>query len=165
MEAAITALETMVKMAYNDPRAENPDFVGVRWGLDGLEAYATDVGDISRSGLPDEYFYQGWMGCHAIYPQISGRACVAVFLKRLGESETFQKEISMQILTAVGEYRAARAAWGEYERHLGNEETAEASNSWLIDEHRRADAAAIHRAIEHETAAVAEIKKGLTAIS
>lgn len=101
--------------------------------------------------------------CHAIYPQISGRTSVAVYLERLGKSGTFPEEINSHILAAAGEYGAARAAWGEYEKHLGNEETTEVSDSWMIEEHRLAGATAIRLSIEHEQAAIDQIQEALAA--
>jgi hypothetical protein len=163
-ESALTVLETIVRMAHDDPRATNPDFAGAAFGLSGLEAYATDVGDMSKSGKPDVYFESGWMGCHAIYPQISGRAAAALFLKRLGESGIFQTQVNAQILAAAKAYHAARAAWGEYERHLGNEEAAEVSDSWMIEARRLAGAAAIHKAIKHEKTAISQIQRVLTIV-
>jgi len=160
-ESAVEALEAIVQMVTDDPRAQNPDFDGVKWGL---EAYADDVGDMSRSGKPDEYFYGGWLGCHAIYPQISGRASAAVYLERLGKSSIFPGAINEHILVAAEAYQAARAAWGEYEKHLGNEETAEASDSWMVEEHRLAGAAAIRQAIEHERAAIDQVRQALVAV-
>ena len=163
-ESAIETLETIVQMATDDPRAQNPDFDGVKWGLEGLETYAADVSDISKSGKEDEYFYGGWLGCHAIYPQISGRASAAVYLERLGKSSIFPGAINEHILAAAAAYGAARAAWGDYEKHLGNEEVAEASDSWLIEEHRLAGAAAIRRALEHEKVAIDQVQQALAAI-
>jgi DNA-binding transcriptional MerR regulator len=163
-ESAIETLRAIVQMATADPRAQNPDFDGVKWGLAGLEAYAADVGDTSKSGKEDEYFYGGWLGCHAIYPQISGRASAAVYLERLGRSGIFPGAINERVLAAAGAYGAARAAWGEYEKHLGNEETAEASDSWMVEEHRLAGVAAIRRAIEHEREAVDQVQQALAAI-
>jgi DNA-binding transcriptional MerR regulator len=163
-ESAIKALETIIQMATDDPRAQNPDFDGVKWGLEGLEAYAADVGDMSKSGKPDEYFHGGWMGCHAIYPQISGRVSAAVYLERLGKASIFPGVINERILAAAEAYQAARAAWGDYEKHLGNEEVAEASDSWLVEEHRLAGAAAIRQAIEQEREAIDEVQQALAAI-
>jgi DNA-binding transcriptional MerR regulator len=162
--SATEVLETMLTMAHDDPRAKNESWAGVRWGLEGLEAYAADVGDMSKSGVPGEYFYNGWMGCHAIYPQVSGRASAAVYLKRLAESEVFADGVNAHILAAAREYEAARAAWGEYEKHLGNEETAEASDSWMIEKHRLAGAAAIRQARAHEETALERVRQVLVAI-
>jgi len=163
-ESAIETLEAIVQMATDDPRAHNPGLDGVKWGLAGLEAYAADVGDTSKSGKEDEYFYGGWLGCHAIYPQISGRASAAVYLERLGKSGIFPGAINELILAAAGSYKDARAAWGKYEKHLGNEETAEASDSWTVEEHRLAGAAAIRQAVEHESQAIDQIQQALAAI-
>jgi DNA-binding transcriptional MerR regulator len=163
-ESAIETLEAIVQMATDDPRAKNPDFEGVKWGLEGLEAYAADVGDVSKAGKPGEYFYDGWLGCHAIYPQISGRASAAVYLERLGKSGIFPEAGNARVLAAAKSYGDARAAWGEYEKHLGNEETAEASDSWMVEEHRLAGAAAIRQAIEHEKMAIDQVQQVLAAI-
>jgi hypothetical protein len=163
-ESAVETLKTIVQMATKDPRAETPDFDGVKWGLEGLAAYAADVGDTSKSGKADEYFYGGWMGCHAIYPQVSGRASAAAYLERLGKSSIFPGAINVHIMAAAEAYGAARAAWGEYEKHLGNEETAEVSDSWMVEEHRLAGAAAIRKAIEHEKAAVDRVQQALDTI-
>jgi len=151
-------------MATDDPRARNPDCDGVLWGLEGVEAYAADVGDMSKLGKPDEYFYGGWMGCHAIYPQISGRTAAAVYLERAGKASIFTGAVNEHILAAADAYRAVRGAWGEYEKHLGNEEVAEASDSWMVEEHRLAGATAIRQAIAHERAALDQVQQTLALV-
>jgi hypothetical protein len=96
--------------------------------------------------------------------QESGRASAAAYLDRLGKSSIFPGAINKHILAAADAYGAARAAWGDYEKHLGNEEVAEASDSWMVEEHRLAGAAAIRQAIEHERVAIDEVQQALAAI-
>jgi DNA-binding transcriptional MerR regulator len=96
--------------------------------------------------------------------QISGRVSAAVYLERLGKASIFPGAINEHILAAAEAYQAARAAWGDYEKHLGNEEVAEASDNWLIEEHRLAGTAAIRRATEHEKTAIEQVQQALAAI-
>jgi hypothetical protein len=88
----------------------------------------------------------------------------AVCLKRLGGSGIFPGALSERILAAAESYGTARAAWGDYEKHLGNEEVAEASDSWMVEERRMAGAAAIRQAIEHEKAAIDRVQQALAVI-
>ena len=82
----------------------------------------------------------------------------------MGKSSIFPGAINERILAAADAYEAARAAWGDYEKHLGNEEMAEASGSWLVEEHRLAGAAAIRQAIEHEKAAIDQVQQALATV-
>jgi hypothetical protein len=157
-------MKNIVTFADNDPRATNKAFAGAHFGLAGIEAYASDIADISKSGKKDEYFQGGWLGCHNIYPQWTARQLTALYLKRA--SEQFDGGIRAKMLSAAKEYDAAHAAWKEWENHLGAfQRVRRPEDAWEDPEHRQAGAAAVYKALERERAAVAEIEKALREVS
>ncbi len=155
-ESAAQVMKMMVQFARNDPRANDDWSKGVKWGLEGIEAYAADIADMSKSGKKDVYFQAGWLGCHNIYPQVSGRLAAPAYLQRVAGE--FPDKVRAHILAAAAEYEAAGKAWREWETHLGRPAP---EGAWDDPDHRRAGAAAVRQAAEHEKAAVSKIKKAL----
>jgi len=163
-DSAVEVLRLIVQMATDDPRSHMERFEGVTWGLPGILAYADDVADMSKSGAKEGeggYFQGGWRGCHNIYPQMSGRPAAATYLERI--APLFAGEVRRHVLAAADQYDKATDAWREFERQLGRPLGDKHSEAWQDPTHRKAGAAAVRKAHERETAAVAEIKKGLVA--
>jgi hypothetical protein len=159
-EMATKVMRNIVMFAHNDPRANNNAFTGVHFGLAGIEAYASDIADLSKSGKKDEYFQAGWLGCHNIYPQWTARQLTGRYLKRA--SEQFAENIRMHVLAAAKQYEAAHAAWKEWERYLGAFELVKRpEDAWENPQHRKAGAVSVCKALESEKAAVAEIEQAL----
>jgi hypothetical protein len=162
-DTVIEIMERTVAWAQGDGRASTEWMNQGRFGLDGIEAYAADVADATKA--PD-YFYRGWLCCHAINRQTSGRRCAAAYFA--DAADLFPEPAASAMRAAAGQYEAASGAWADYRRALlgdgapiGEEEVTQA---WSDPAKRAEAAAAIRRAAEHEAAAVAEIEKALAAL-
>ena len=164
-QSAIDTLRTLVEYSVTDARAKIKRFAenGTTFGLAGLEAYAADIADLSKSGEKELYFQGGWRGCHDIYPQLGGRWSTENYLKRLATSGALSPEATRHVAAAAREYHAVCAAWEEYETHLADR-NKNANKAWSMKKHRLAGAAAIRKAIKHERAGLAEIEKALTVL-
>jgi hypothetical protein len=157
-ESAIEVLETVLTLATDDPRERREDLAGVKWGIEGIEAYIADIANLDLSGEKDVHFQAGWLGCHNIYPQFTGRLCTAVWLDRLGRGRVFQEDVSEHLLLAARAYERAYAAWQQWEGLLGRPGVAP-EGAWTIPENRRAGADAVRRALIHEKAALVELQR------
>jgi hypothetical protein len=129
-----------------------------QFGWEGIEAYAADIADSEKAR---DYFDAGWLGCHCIYRQITGRKCLAAYLRRAARE--FPPEARTHVLAAVKEYEAAWGAWQEWEKHLGQTKGV-GLNAWDDPAARQAGAAAIRRALGREQAAVAEVEQALALV-
>jgi len=163
-DAALTTLKMLVEYATNDPRAKNKRFQknATTFGLAGLEAYAADIADLSKSGRPDGYFQGGWRGCHNIYPQLGGRWSTENHLKRLATSGALNPEATKHVAAAAEDYHAVCAAWEEFETHLADR-NKDANKAWSTKANRLAGAAAVRKAIAHERAGLAHLRQALAA--
>ena len=162
---AVDVMKGIVRAATDDGRRERKEVPpDVKFGLAGIEAFAADVADTSKK--PDD-FDGGWLGCHAICPQISGRKSAAVYLSRVAGE--FPKTGRDHLLAAAKAYEAAFAAWREWGKHLGPNESrktlAQLKKAWRVKKNREAGAAAIRKALEREKAAIEEIKKALASLA
>ena len=159
-DVAIKVMKNIVMLAEHDPRADNKAFAGVHFGLAGIEAYANDIADLSKSGKKDEYFQAGWLGCHNIYPQWTARQLTGRYLDHT--SELFSEPVCGYMLSAAREYEAAHKAWKEWEKYLGAYKLINRpENAWEDPEHRKAGAAAVYKALACEKAVIVEIEKAL----
>jgi hypothetical protein len=161
-KSALEVLDVMAKVAKgNDPRRRPGDVV--IWGIDGVEAYAADLSDLSKSGASEEntgYFQGGWRGCHNIMPQISGRPAAAEYLRRA--SGLFEGETRAQILESADHYEEATRAWMEFDRQLGRAlDDMPHEEAWQDDGHRRAGADAVQGASVCEREALASLERAL----
>lgn len=157
--AAVATMNLMLQLSQDDPRAaQQPGWADVKWGLAGLEAFAADV---TNASLSPEKFYAGWLGCHAIYPQISGRYCSAVWLEKA--APLFAPRVQAHMREAAAAYERACGAWQRWEAMLGHEGLAP-RGTWADPQRRRAGGQAVRRAIDHEQAALEEIKKALATV-
>jgi hypothetical protein len=71
-----TLLQRTVAWSCNDGRATVEWMQDGAFGRAGLEAYAADVADLTKG--PD-FFNGGWLGCHCVNRQASGRQCAASY--------------------------------------------------------------------------------------
>jgi len=162
-KSRLEVMKMMVRVASgNDSRRQPND--GVKWGIDGIEAYAADVADMTKSGAGEDdggFFQSGWRGCHNIYPQMSGRPAAATYLKRI--APLFEESASRHILAAAAEYEKATKAWADFVGQLGRQRVADIDHTtaWTTPKFRKAGAAAIARAAAHERAAVSAIRDAL----
>jgi len=132
---------------------------GVRWGVDGIEAYAADLADMTKSGALEAdggFFQGGWRGCHNVYPQMSGRPAAATYLK--WAAGLFQGDLRKHILAAAGHYDEATAAWRAFAGQLGRDTERVAkvdhTTAWTNAKYRTAGAKAVAEAAQQERAAI-----------
>ena len=109
------------------------------------ECFAADVADTSKD--PDA-FDGGWLGCHAIMPQVSGRKCATVYLHRVAGE--FPAKARRHVLAAAGAYDAAFAAWQRWRERLGPDDACKTLDDlkkrWRVRARRRAGSCSTTRA-------------------
>ncbi|MBN1763755.1 MAG: hypothetical protein JW860_00730 [Sedimentisphaerales bacterium] len=152
-ETAIETMKTLVRLACYDPRRDDPKYAEVKWGLEGIRAYANDIANLT---LKAGDFDGGWVGCYNIYPQWTARILSGKYLE--AKADLFPDAIKQQMLAAAQEYYAAHQAWQQWESHLGRAGKGP-DNGWRTTEHRLAGAQAVYKALEHEKKAVDLIQK------
>ena len=162
---AVDVMKGIVRAATDDGRRERKEIPpDVEFGLAGIEAFAADVADTSIK--PDD-FDGGWLGCHAVYPQISGRRSAAVYLRTVAAE--FPKATRGHLLAAAKSYEAAFAAWQEWGQHLGPDDSrktlAQLKKAWRVKKKRGAAAAAIRRALQHERVAIGDVKEAMASLT
>jgi len=167
-KSAVEVMRMMVTVAGGDDSRRRPKD-RVVWGVEGIEAYAADLADRSKSGAPTGdggYFQGGWRGCHNIYPQMSGRPAAAKYLKRV--ARLFEGDVRTCILAAAIEYGKATQAWKAFAEQLGRDPErvagVEHRGAWTTEKHRAAGAAAVAEAADHEQAAIAALQGALDAM-
>jgi hypothetical protein len=151
-----------VVWAEHDGRADEAWIPPATYGAAGIEAYAADVADMSKG--PDHWTLD-WLGCHAINRQSSGRKCAGEYLERV--APLFPAAVGSHLRGASVHYRVAYNAWEEFGRQLGRlcpEAVKDAKVVWSNPDRRKAGAAAIRQAAEHERKAVEEIEFALNTL-
>jgi len=162
--SAIEVMRMMVAVANGEDSRRKPND-GVHWGIKGIEVYAADLADMSKSGGsgPGGYFGGGWRGCHCVYPQASGRPAAAAYLKSI--FPLFEGQVSRQIQAAASEYDKATECWRDYFAQLGRdgERTVDVDHTtaWTTAQYRQAGAAAVHKAHMHERKAIDALAKAI----
>lgn len=158
-EIALRVLRDLVEWSTDPPSMVREKYPSAAFGLAGIKAYAEDVADIDAK--PKESFKEtAWLGCHAINPQWMARNSTAVYLARLAGTKALPDEVNQHLLAASREYKAAYTAWQKFYQQLGH---AAPDNAWNTKRHRRAGAIAVHEALQHERAAIEELKEVLAA--
>jgi hypothetical protein len=150
-DSALAALRKIPFYARQERPPQN--LPQARYGLAGIAAYADAVADPSK---PKDYLAGPWHGCHAIICQWAARRHAASYLRKV--CGLFPDEARRLLVRAVEGYEAAHAAWQEYHRHLGNDSP---TANWDSPENRLAGAAAIRRALAHETTAMENVQGAL----
>jgi len=154
---ALQVLKDAVAWSKTPPDAVKNRFPNTLFGLTAIQAYAEDVADVE--GKPEAYFKEtAWLGCHAINPQWTARNSTAVYLERLVAAKIFSEKVNVHLLAASEGYKAAYADWQEFYRQLGH---VAPENAWDTAKNRLAGGAAVRKALEHERAAISELKKAL----
>jgi hypothetical protein len=151
-------IESILTLATDDPREQRRNLFGVKWGIEAIETYATDIANTELSGEADVHFQAGWLGCHNIYPQFTGRLCASVYLDRIGRSGTFPDDVSEHIIIASRAYESAYGEWRQWEDLLGHSGVA-SEDAWTTPEKRIAGADFVRRALIHEKAALIELQR------
>ncbi len=166
-ESAIETIQTMVKCASgNDPRKKGDR--PVTFGIAGVEAYARDLADMNNSGAREDkggYWQDGWMGCHNVYPQISGRPAAAKYLRSVAEH--FDGDTRKHIEAAAAHYDRATESWTTYLTqlggHTGRTVPVEHEVAWTTAQYRKAGADAVAQAAKHERSALGSLMQALAA--
>ncbi len=156
-DVAIDTMEALVTLAYDDPRRDDPDFDRVCWGLAGIEAFATDMADVTKK---ERQFCSGWFGCHDSNPQTTARQLTGRYLAQV--ADLFDDPVAGRMREAARDYQRAHEAWLKWDRHLGRYGP---NNGWRSRMHRLAGAEAAREALEHERRAVEVIRETLSHVS
>ena len=163
-ELAIETIQWLVTCAEGDHRTKfewvPPD---ARAGLEGLFAFSSDVGDERRT--PDD-FDGGWLGCHCISPQASGRMSAAVYLEKA--IEHFDGDAAWHLRAAAKAYRWACDDWQRFHKELGFAAGADGlddlKKQWSDPKRRANGRRWLRRAWGLERRAVASVRNALVAL-
>ena len=159
-DVVVESLRGMASYACADPRAGIDFLAGARFGLDGIEAYAAMLDDLSVT-LDD--IDMGWAGCHCVSRQYTGRRSAASFLRRA--AGVLPPEAARHVLAAARCYAAAYREWKVYERLLSRaayrKPLPDIAAAWADPGRRHGGAAAVRRACAREAAAAEEVRSAL----
>lgn len=149
---ALRVMTDLVEWSAEPPEIVREKYPGATFGLAGIEAYASDCANTQKD--------EDWAACHDINPQWTVRNSTAVYLTRLAGASVFGAEVNAHLLTATEQYRAAYANWREFYNQLGHQAP---KNAGRREARRLAGAAAVRKALQHERAAIGELKVALVA--
>jgi hypothetical protein len=153
-EVALRVMRDLVAWSTTSPEAVRRVSPHATFGLAGIEACAADC---EGSDVNED-----WLTCHNINGQWSLRNSTGVYLRRVAEAGLFRAQANAHLLAAARSYRAAYESWQAlYDRYLGHG-VPEAERKTAA--HRQAGAAAVRQGLEHEKAALAEVKRALAAL-
>lgn len=155
-------LPRLVTWAEHDGRAGVDFMKHGTFGLAGLAAYAADVADVAKG---PEAFDVGWLGCHAINRQSSGRQCAAAYFTRV--AALFPEPTAGHLRAAALHERAACSHWDDFGRQLGRFGPGDGEDYktvWSTPHLRTAGAAAIRQAAACEARAIREVRLALQAL-
>jgi len=163
-ELAIETMQWLVTCAEGDHRTKfdwvPPD---AKAGLEGLLAFSADVGDVEKT---TDDFDAGWLGCHCISPQASGRMSAAVYLEKiLGH---FDGDAAWHLRQGAKAYRWACDDWQRFHKALGFAAGAKdlggPKKLWSDPDRRASGRRWLRRAWGLERRAVASVRNGLVAL-
>ncbi len=150
---ALRVMRDLAEWSADPPKAVREAYPEAKFGLAGIEAYAADCADVRT--------YEDWSACHDINPQWTLRNSTAAYLGGVAAGQSFPVQVTSRIATAAEHYRAAYEDWREFHRQLAYDAPEGAGKD---PERRAAGAAAVRRALEHERAAVAELREALALV-
>lgn len=161
-KSAVEVLDVMARVARGDDPHRRPGD-GVVWGIDGVEAYAADLADLSKSGASEDrdgFFQGGWRGCHNVICQMSGRPAAAAYLRKA--SGLFDGDARTQLKECADCYEEATRAWSEFDRQLGRAlKDMPHDDAWEDEEQRITGADAVKEASGWERRALAALELAL----
>ena len=163
-EPAVTlrrVMERLVEWCEHHPGEHKELYKGSIFGLAGIEAYAADLGDLSKTLESDFTF--GNNACHAITPQWNARGCISFYLAK--NSALYEGAIRDLIVQAAVQYRDAYHSWVEFDELLGqryvNRDGGKQAVGWADPERRKKASAAVYEALKYEKAAIATLRETL----
>ena len=145
-------LARSVEYARHDPRANDSSMKDASFGLAGMEKFASDVADVTRTY---DAFNAGWLGCHCVNRQSGGRKFAATWLLRLAGTKGGAE--AEHLRKAADLYAREYAMWEEFRILLQGSTTEERRSRWGNPVSRAQGAAIIRQALELERAAVTEL--------
>jgi hypothetical protein len=159
-ETALQLMQRTVSWAAGDGRREVSWMKDGAFGLPGIEAYAADVADATK---PPAFFDDGYLCCHAVNRQTSGRRCAELYFRHV--ARLFPAAAAAHMRAAGEHYGRAYRAWGDYRAAFlppgAATDLAATHLAWSDRARRTAGASAIREAATHEEAAVAELNAAL----
>ena len=153
-EVALRVMRDLAEWSSEPPDAANQRFSRAKFGLAGIEAYATDCADMAT--------YSDWSACHDINPQWTIRSSTGVYLESVAGAGLFAEPVNVHLRAAAEHYRAAFADWHESYDLLGH---GAPEGAGKMNQRRLAGSAAAQRWLEHEKAAIAEIRHALSLLA
>jgi hypothetical protein len=164
-ETAQHVIEWIVEWSDRHPGKSKELYAGSLFGLEAIEAYASDIGDVTKT--LEEDFVFGNNACHAITPQWTTRRYIAAYLEE--RSRLYADPARSHILEAAGHYHDAYASWTLFDELLGQRYMhrygGDQEVGWADPERRQRASAGVYAALEHEKAAVAALRTALPAIA
>ena len=160
-ELAIETMQWLVTCAEGDHRTElgwvPPD---AKAGLEGLLAFSADVGDVTKT--PDD-LDAGWLGCHCICPQASGRMSAAMYLEKA--IKHLDGDAAWHLRQAANAYRWSQDDWLRFRKEFAGGEGLEGLKKQWTDPKRRANGRRwLRRAWGLERRAIASVRNALVAL-
>ena len=152
-EVAPRVMRDLVAWSVAPPESITQNWPEATWGLAGIEALA---GEVETSNLDED-----WIACHGLNPQWTIRNCTGTYLKRIAEDRVFSEAANAHLIAAADQYRAAFECWQAFYALLGHNASETARK---MKARRLAGAAVVRAWLEHETAALAEVGRGLAAL-
>jgi hypothetical protein len=158
-------VEWIVTWSEQHPAANKPAYQGSLFGFEAIAAYASDLGDLSKTVEKDFTF--GNNACHAITPQWGTRLYISTYLA--DRAKLFGGTARERIQEAARRYHDAWASWVVFDELLGQRLVkkygGEQKEGWADPDRRAKGSAAVYTALEHEKAAVALLSQTLSALS
>ena len=152
-DVALRVMSDLVALSTAVPESIRNDYSGATFGLAGIEAWAADCADVEK--------YGDWSMCHPENPQWTVRNSSAVYLQRVAERGLLPDRATEHVRRASDLYRSAYRSWQEAYGLVGY---AAPDGSGKVKESRLAAAAAVRGALEHEKAAIAELRHALATV-
>jgi hypothetical protein len=157
-------MEWIVAWSERHPAMGKELYAGSLFGFEGIEAYASDLGDLSRT--LEEDFTFGNNGCHAITPQWNARGHIGEYLAERATLFCGAARAAME--QAAAHYRDVHASWTVFDDLLGQRYArrhgGDQAVGWADGARRREASQAVYRALEYERAAIAALRRALAAM-
>lgn len=150
---ALRVMKDLVDWSVRPPKVCRDRFPEATFGLSGIEAYATDCANVRK--------YPGWAMCHDINALWTVRNSTAVYLRRTAAAKSLPKSSADWLMIAAAQYKAAFASWHQTYGLLGHGATREQRRD---PARRKAGAALIRDALEHEREGIRSLRKALVAM-
>jgi hypothetical protein len=153
-------LRRMVEWSQGDGRADVDWMREGVFGNPGILAYADDVADAAR---PPERFDPGWLCCHCVNRQSSGRASAARWLRR--QAPLLTESVRACLCEAADFYDKACEAWLAFRAALGPEGGKDAvTEAWRDAASRARGAICLRRAAGYEREAAGKLAQAVEAL-